>query len=140
MEHVNAFTGRTSRPTPEEVDSALGPSAPAWHQFVDWIEQEKGVTTEEWKSDAPKYGWSLRLKRKERTIVYLAPCDGCFRAAFVLGDRAMEAVAQTRFPQKVAAAIAGAPHYGEGTGVRLIVKKPADLPPIRTLAEIKLAN
>lgn len=140
MEIINAFVGRTSQPSAAEVEAALGPSAAAWKQFIDWIEHEKGVTTEEWKSDAPKYGWALRLKRKDRTIVYLGPCDGCFRAAFVLGDRAMEAARHARFPQKVADAIAGAPHYGEGTGVRLIVKKPADLPPIRMLAEIKLAN
>lgn len=52
----------------------------------------------------------------------------------------MEAVRHTRFPGKVTEAIAAAPHYGEGTGVRLVVKKPADLPAIRKLAEIKLAN
>ena len=140
MEHINAFIVRTSRPTAEEVRAALGPSAPAWNQFVEWIQQEKGVTTEEWKSYSAKYGWSLRLKRKDRTIVYLAPCDGCFHVSFVLGDRAMEATRHTRLPGKVAQTIAGSPHYGEGTGVRLIVKRPADLPPIRKLAEIKLAN
>ena len=140
MEPTNAFVGRTSRPTAEEIKAALGPSAPAWNAFVSWIEQEKGVTTEEWKSYSPKHGWSLRLKRKDRTIVYLAPCDGCFHVAFVLGDRAMEATRHTRFPGKVAETIAGSPHYAEGTGVRLIVKRPADLPPIRKLAEIKLAN
>lgn len=140
METINAFIGKASQPTPEEIEVALGSSAAAWYQFVDWIEHEKGVTTEEWKSDAPKYGWSLRLKKKDRTIVYLAPCAGCFRASFILGDRAMKAARHTRFPQKVAEAIAGAPHYGEGTGVRLVVKKPTDLPPIRTLAEIKLDN
>lgn len=140
MDTINAFAGRTSQPTPEEVEAALGASFAAWKQFVAWIEHEKGVTTEEWKSDAPKYGWSLRLKRKDRTIVYLAPCEGCFRAAFVLGDRAMEAARHARFPRKVAETIAGSPHYGEGTGVRLIVKKPTDLPAIRILAEIKLAN
>lgn len=140
MEQTNAFIGRTSPPTPDEVTAALGPTASVWKQFVDWMEQEKGVTTEEWKSDAPKYGWSLRLKRKDRTIVYLAPCDHCFRVAFVLGDRAMEAARYTRFPRKVAETIAASPHYGEGTGVRLIVKKPTDLPPIRLLTEIKLAH
>jgi hypothetical protein len=33
-----------------------------------------------------------------------------------------------------------APHYAEGTGVRLEVKKPADLGAVRKLAPIKLAN
>lgn len=140
MEANNAFVGRSSCPTREEVSAALGPSARLWNQFVEWIEHEKGVTTEEWKSDAPKYGWSLRLKKKDRTIVYLAPCEGCFRAAFVLGDRAMHEARLARFPRNVAETIAGSPHYGEGTGIRLVVRKPADLPPIRRLAEIKLEN
>jgi hypothetical protein len=33
-----------------------------------------------------------------------------------------------------------APHYPEGNGVRLEVKRPSDLPPIRKLAQIKQAN
>lgn len=140
MDSTNAFIGRNSQPSRSEVQAALGSSAEAWAQFVEWMEHEEGITTEEWKSDGPKYGWSLRLKRRDRTIVYLAPCGGCFRAAFVLGDRAMEAVRQTKFPEKVAELIAGSPHYPEGTGIRLIVERPEDLAPIRKLAEIKLTH
>lgn len=140
METINAFVGRTSQPSAREVEAALGPSVTAWKEFVHWMEHEEGITTEEWKSDGPKWGWSLRLKRRDRTIVYLAPCTGCFRAAFILGDRAMEAARHTSFPARVADLIANSPHYAEGTGIRMMVKNAADLAPIRRLAEIKLAH
>jgi hypothetical protein len=40
----------------------------------------------------------------------------------------------------VSQAIAEAPHHAEGTSLRLVVHGSKDLAPIRTLAEIKLAN
>jgi hypothetical protein len=87
-----------------------------------------------------KYGWSLTLKVKKRTIVYLGPCMGCFRVAFALGDKAVAAVKHARLPKKILQALAEAPRYPEGTGLRLVVNKAADLEAIRMLAEIKLAH
>ncbi len=139
MEVVNAFIGKAGKPSTKEVIATLGRSAPAWSEFVHWME-EQGVTAQEWKSDGAKYGWALRLKRKDRNIVYLGPCNGCFRVSFVLGDKAMEAVRHADFSAAVAQTIAESPHYAEGTGIRLIVHKPADLAAIRTLASIKMAS
>ena len=55
-------------------------------------------------------------------------------------EKAMAAAEQAKLPKKVHQALAEAPHYPEGTGLRLVVNKAADLAPIRTLAEIKLAH
>jgi hypothetical protein len=140
METPNAFVGKAAQPTPKEVSAALGPSAEAWLELVEWLAAEQGVTGQEWKSSSPKYGWSLRLKLKKRTIIYLGPCDGCFRVAFVLGGRAVQAARQGDLPKPVLKAIDEAPRYAEGTGARLIVKGAKDLPAIRKLALIKLAN
>jgi hypothetical protein len=139
VEVPNAFIGKPSKPSDKEVTTALGPSAPAWSEFVLWM-QEQGATGQEWKSSGAKYGWSLRLKRKDRNIVYLSPCRDCFRVAFVLGEKAMDAVHYATFSAAVRQLIAESPHYPEGTGIRLIVHKPRDLTPIRALAAIKLAN
>jgi hypothetical protein len=136
----NAFIGKTQKPSAQEIIEALGPSAETWKQFVDWLAHEQGVALEEWKSISPKYGWSLRLKLKKRTIVHLSPCDRCFRVAFILGNRAVKAARQSDLPKPVLKIIHDAPHYAEGTGVRLEVKKAADLAAIRKLALIKLAN
>jgi hypothetical protein len=136
----NAFIGKTEIPTSAEIIKALGSSAETWKQLLDWLEHEQGVALEEWKCISPKYGWSLRLKLKKRTIVHLSPCDGCFRVAFILGDRAVKAAQHSDLPKPVLKILHDAPRYAEGTGVRLEVKKPADLGAIRKLALLKLAN
>ena len=82
----------------------------------------------------------MRLKLKKRNILYMAPCKNCFRVAFILGDKAVKAARQIKLPQPILKAIDDAPRYPEGTGVRLIVKRMSDLPAIRKLAEVKLAN
>jgi hypothetical protein len=139
MATPNAFIGKTTLPTPEEVAAALGPATDEWKQLVDWLATQ-GVAEQEWKSSSPKYGWSLRLKLKKRTIVYLGPCDRCFRVAFVLGDRAVAAARQSGLPKPVLKLLDEAPRYAEGTGLRLMVKGPKDLAAIRKLALVKLAN
>lgn len=139
MDIPNAFIGRTTHPAPEEVDAALGPTAEAWKQLLDWL-AEQGVADHEWKSSSPKYGWSLRPKLKKRTIAYLGPCDGCFRVAFVLGDRAVAAARASDLSKTTLQLLDEAPRYAEGTGLRLMVHASEDLADIRRLALIKLAN
>jgi hypothetical protein len=139
METPNAYIGKTTLPTAKEITTVLGASAALWKQLVDWL-AEQGVVEQEWKSSSPKYGWSLLLKLKKRTIVYLSPCAGCFRASFVLGDRAVAAARQSDLAKSTLKLLDKAPHYAEGTGLRLMVKDPKDLTAIRKLALIKLAN
>ncbi len=139
MEAKNAFVDHTAQPTLVEVETALGLAFELWKQLVAWIEKQ-GVADREWKSSATKYGWSLRMKLKKRTIVYLGPCAGCFRVAFVLGDRAVEAARQSNLPIEIKDAIVAAPRYAEGTGLILFVRNASDLPPIRQLVHLKMAN
>jgi hypothetical protein len=140
MDLPNAFIGKKAQPTAEEISAALGPTATLWNQLLDWFAKEQRVSDREWKSSSPKYGWTLVLAFKKRRIVYLGPCAGCFRVSFVLGDRAVAAARVSSLPKPVLKLLDGAPHYAEGTGMRLIVKSAKDLPAIRKLAQVKLAN
>jgi hypothetical protein len=140
MDNPNAFIGIKEKPSAKEVAAALGTSAKVWEQLVGWLAKEHGVSEEEWKSISPKYGWSLRLKLKKRTIVHMSPCKGSFRVAFALGDRAVKAALQSDLPKNMVKLIEEAPRYAEGRGVRLEVKDGSNLAAIRKLAEIKLAN
>ena len=139
METPNAFIGRTTLPAPKEISAALGLSADLWQEIVDWLAAQ-GDTEQEWKSTSPKYGWSLLLKLKKRTIVYLGPCNGCFRVAFVLGARAVAAARTSDLSKSTLKLLDEAPRYAEGTGLRLLVKDTEDLAEVRKLALIKLAN
>jgi hypothetical protein len=138
MEIGNAFVGKPGPPEPEDVAAALKAASSAWVEFLDWMAKAKGVTEQEWRQYGRNSGWTLLLKLKKRTIVYLGPCQGCFRVALVLGHRAMKAVRETRLSKIVARAVSEAPHYPEGWGIRLVVRRPADLGSIRKLVAAKL--
>lgn len=139
MDIPNAFIGVKAPPSNKQVIMKLGSAAGTWKELIDWL-KEQGITCTEWKSSSPKYGWSLPAVLKTRRIVYLVPCEGCFRASFALGDRAIIAASASDLPAAVLKEIAGAKRYAEGTGVRLIVRKPEDLASVRKLVEIKLEN
>jgi hypothetical protein len=140
MDLPNAFIGNTHEPTPAELAAALGTAAAIWNDLVDWFARELGVTGQEWKSSSPKYGWTLVLSFKKRRIIYLIPCAGCFRASFILGDRAVAAAREAGLSKPTLRLLDEAPHYPEGTGFRMVVKTARHLPAIRKLAQIKLAN
>jgi hypothetical protein len=137
----NAFIGKARQPSPEEVAAALGSAAGLWIELIGWMASEAGVPTQEWSGIyVHKYGWSLKLKQKKRTILHLSPCESSFRAGFVLSDKAMAAAKEAKFPRKTQQALAEAPRYPEGHGLRLVVTRAADLASIRKLVAIKLAN
>jgi hypothetical protein len=141
MEYSNAFLGKADRPSEVELSAALGPSARLWGEFIEWMAMEEGVAGQEWKGICVnKYGWSLRLKQKSRNIVHLGPGRGCFMVSFVLSDKALQAAKAERLPKAVADVLAVAARYPEGNGVRLVVQRATDLPAIRKIAAIKLAN
>lgn len=125
---------RTPKPlprSPETMLAELGAARRLWDKLLADL-AGPDITSQEWK------GAALRLKRKERTILYLIPKLGSIEIAFVLGDRAVEAARKEPLPERLLEALNEARRYVEGTGLRFDVKGPADLPGIRTLTRIKL--
>lgn len=137
---ANAFIGKVEPPSEVELAAALGGAKAAWDKLARELAEEQGVTGSEWKSYSPKHGWALRVKRKERTIVWLAPAEGCFHVLFIFGEKAMKVVREESWPKRMAEAIEQAVKYPEGTGVRLVVKSARDVGMLKRLAAIKLAS
>jgi hypothetical protein len=137
---ANAFLEKTKKPTDTELTAALGSAKAAWDQLLVDLARELNVNFQEWKCYSPKWGWSLRVKRKARTIIWLSPSEGCFTVLFILGGKAMHAARQGKWPKRVVKAISEAPKYPEGTGVRLLVRSPRDVGTLKKLAALKLAN
>ena len=135
----NAFINKP-QPTDAALAAALGPAKAVWDQLLADVARECEANTREWKCYSPKWGWSLRAMRKKRTIVWLAPCLGCFQVAFIFGDKAMQAARQSKWPKRIIKVMDEAPKYMEGTGIRLEVKSARDLGTLKKLAAIKLAN
>jgi hypothetical protein len=136
----NAFIGRTESPGDADLSEALGSAKPVWDRLIADLAAQHDVAIQEWKSYSLKSGWSLRLKRGKRTILWLGPCEGCFRVMFILGDKALLAARQSGLSAHALRALDQAERYPEGTGVRLVIKGPKDIPTVKKLAVVKLEN
>jgi len=137
---TNAFIGKKEKPSEKELAAALGPAKALWDRLVAVLAGELEVADQEWKSYSLKAGWSLRLIRRKRVIVYLSPSRGSFIASFALGDRAVKEALASELPAPVVKTIKEATRYAEGTGVRIEVKKSAYVDVIKKLAAIKLKS
>jgi hypothetical protein len=137
MDLTSAFAGKPKQPTESEVAAALGPSKALWDALVGDLSAEHKLARE-WNSSSKKLGWSLRLKRGERNIVYLLPCHGYFRASFALGDKAVQAARTAGQPEQFVKLIDEAKRYAEGTAVRIDVQGPDDVAAVKKLTAIKL--
>jgi hypothetical protein len=138
---ANAFVGMKKAPTEDEIEASLGSAKPMWDQIIASLGSEEfKLRDHEWNCPAPKYGWSLRLKRAGRNIIYLVPIGGAFRVAFVLGKKAIAAALASDLPYAVKRVIKDAPVYPEGTGVRFEVRSSEDVAFVVKLARLKLEN
>jgi hypothetical protein len=136
----NAFIGKLEKPTDADLTEALGPARALWDGLLAALANECKINVQEWNSYSRKAGWSLRLIREKRAILYLSPCQGYFFASFALGDKAMQAARRSKLPPHVIKIINEAKRYAEGTAVRIEMKKPEDIDIVKKLASIKMDN
>lgn len=118
----------------------MGAAKPVWDALVADLAVEYDVAIQEWNCYSLKAGWSLRLKRGKRTILWMAPCAGCFRVAVILGDKAVAAARQGGLSQRVLRMIDSAQRFPEGMAVRVHITSTKEIPTLKKLAEIKLQN
>ena len=136
----NAFIGRKELPDDDAVANALGAAKPVWDRLLADMATKHEAAIQEWKCYSPKAGWALRLIRGKRTILWLAPCIGCFRVAVILGDKAVLAAREGGLSARELRLLDEAEKYPEGTGIRLHIRTLKELPTVMKLAVIKLAN
>jgi hypothetical protein len=131
------FDDKSKQPDNALLTKALGPTKKLWDEFIHHIAQEYEPATREWGFYK---AWSLRLKSKKRTIVYLIPQIGYFICAYILGGKATEEARRADLPKAILKTINEARVYAEGRGFRLKVKSKQDLGAMKKLASIKMAN
>jgi hypothetical protein len=136
----NAFIGKSEAPSVDELESALGSAGPRWHGLISQLAADLGELTAEWKCYSPKAGWTLKLLKSKRAVLYLCPSLRRFEAALVLGDRAVELARQSGLPDEVMELIDNSPKYPEGTSFRTAVLNARDMKLVRQLAAIKMRS
>jgi hypothetical protein len=137
---ASAFDDKSRPPGARELQGVLGRSAASWTQLVAYVTDRYGPLTEEWRFSGAKYGWSMRLKRKDRVILYLTPQAGRFQVGVALGEKAVKTAHERGLPAAVLSLIDSAPRYPEGRGIRLPVVGRDALRVAQHLADAKMAT
>lgn len=134
---LSAFDHPSHPPEAAELLRCLGGAAPLWTELVAHVAGTCPPLEEVWSFAGAKFGWSLRLKRNDRVLLYLTPGEGRFLAGLVLGEKAVAAAAEKGLPPAVLGILSAAPKYAEGRGLRLTIEPGDDLEPLRGLVALK---
>ncbi|MEI8334685.1 MAG: DUF3788 family protein [Chloroflexota bacterium] len=135
----SVFGDRTRIPTDRELEAVLGPAILLWGALKATLAVEFDPVVEAWSFAGKAHGWSLRLRRRDRAIVYLTPLPGGFRASLALPERAVPVALESHLPGPIRAVVAGAQAYPEGRAVRIEVTSEDDVASVMTLARIRMA-
>lgn len=137
---LSALTNKTYEPTDDDVRTVLGKTYEVWTLLIDSVAEQIGPVSETWGFASKSTGWGLRLRQKDRVIVYMTPQNGKFLVSFALGEKAVAAAKLVSLPAKLLEAIDAAPRYAEGRGVRMEVSNKRQVAALATLAKIKSEN
>lgn len=137
---TSIFSDKAKVPTLPDLKAALGNKYVLWSELRDFVVAKYPPAKEEWSFPGKNYGWNFRIKDKKRAIIYFLPRDGFFKVAFSFNQKAFEQVLASDVAEHIKTELAGAKAYVEGRGVRIDITAAADLPDIKRLVEIKLAN
>lgn len=137
---TSIFPDKAKKPDEQILIAALGHQIELWNKLREFVLDKYPMAIEEWNYPGKKYGWSFRMKDKKRAIIYLLPQQGCFKAAFVFGQKAVDQVLQSEISKDIKTELQQARVYAEGRGIRIEVKDESIIPDLKRLVEIKLAN
>jgi len=125
-------------PSDAEVAAALGPTRSLWDDLRRQLAEDAAPLNEDWVCSGAKHGWVLRLKRKDRALLYLKPLEKYFRASLALNPKAVALARARKLPAKALRMIDEAVQYPEGRAIRIEVRGPADAKLARQFAAVKL--
>lgn len=75
----SAFDDRDLKPPDSDLATVLGDSQDLWTELQSRIEEQFQPLSVDWTFAGKKWGWSLRLKRKKRAVLYMTPRSGYFQ-------------------------------------------------------------
>lgn len=140
MEDVSIFMDKDVAPDEKRLKEAIGPSYPMWNSIREYVYKKLPSAKDEWKFPGIKHGWSYRIKDSKRVIIYLLPRDHFFMVAFVFGQKASDVIFQSNISETIKSALHSAKVYAEGRGIRIVVKKKAQLKDIHFLIDTKVTS
>ncbi|MBN1413839.1 MAG: DUF3788 family protein [Bacteroidales bacterium] len=137
---LSIFNDKTHPPSKVETMEVLGKCYGTWIDLVQYFRDRVSPVTEIWKNYGESSGWTLLLRHKDRTILYLFPNKRYFTVLFVYGEKAINAAKEAELPDAVWQLITHAKPYKGERSFQVEVKGEKEIELIKTLIKIKLLH
>lgn len=137
---LSVLTDKSQEPTDEDLRDVLGKAYEVWTQLINAVAERIGPITQVWGFTSKSTGWGLRIRQKDRVILYMTPQTGKFLVSFALGEKAVAAAKLCRLSPTLLKAVDDAPRYAEGRGVRIEVTGKRQVQGLAILAQVKSDN
>ena len=137
---VSVFDDKSKAPDSVELDMALGKASTLLKSIEEYIVDQFGALSREWKFYSKKAGWTLALVHNGRRILHLIPQTDRFTAVFTLGEHAVSIARESELPDETKSEIDSARKYAEGRSIRLEIDSAAHAEIVKQLVAIKLSG
>jgi hypothetical protein len=137
---LSIFDDKAHEPQAADLQAGLGRSAALWERLAAAVAAAYPPIAPVWNFGGAKFGWNMRLKQKDRNVLYLIPQAKHFLVGVVLGEKAYQAAREADLPAEVIAMFDAAKPYVEGRGIRYPVRKAADVDVVLAIAALKMAR
>lgn len=134
------FNDKSNKPNEKSLNEKLGKNFKYWKEIKDYVNDNFGKATDEWKFYGKNYGWQLKTLLKKRNLFFLIPSSPGFKIVFIFGDKAVEAIKKSNISDELKETVIKAKKYAEGRGLPVEVKNKKYLPYIKKLIEIKITS
>ncbi len=132
---TGCFTDKNHLPTPEELQTALGPAYPLWERLVSFIHE-----TYDWAepmSYGKGSGWYYWVRKAGKPIVSLFPAERRIGALVVLGKAQVEKALLLPLGEKTARMVRETPQFHDGKWLGLPVESEQDAADVEQLMLLK---
>ena len=133
------FLDKQEAPTARALSATLGKAKTWWDAIREHVASQYGPVLEAWGYAGKQYGWSLGLKQKKRSILYLIPGDGGFVCSLAFSEKAVAEARSRSLPANVMKMIDEAKRFSEGRAVRLDIKSNQEIAIVKKLVDIKMS-
>jgi hypothetical protein len=133
---VGCLLDKSQAPSPEEIQTVLGPVFPFWERLTQFIAATYAIPPD-LSFGGKNYGWNLWYRKGGKSLVSLFPQQNGFVAQVVLGKEQVEKALILPLGDKVGTLVRETPQLHDGKWLWIPVTCPADAADVERLLLIK---
>jgi hypothetical protein len=137
---LSAFGDKAAMPDDAALSNVLCTAKALWDNITEHITATYDNVGGEWKFYSKEAGWSFAVKSGKRTLVYLIPQKGSFKANFVFGEKAVASAQSAGLPENILKEINKAQRYAEGRSFMIDIHESENVNTVTELIRIKDRN